>query len=185
MFNPLVLDAGKDITFYCGGIDGRTTLTACEEFCPKYSSCDTAGMANDELAKHYGLEEIIKYINLELKKTSFYEGICSIIIYGDGLVNYENIVSVVDNAIEKKFKVVTKTELGMKNLADISSLADVKEVYDRLSLIDEEKIEIEKSKEEFKNSYVEEINDENKEYEDDEKPKGFIEKIKKFLMGRY
>ena len=27
--------------------------------------------------------------------------------------------------------------------------------------------------------------DENKEYEDDEKPKGFIEKIKKFLMGRY
>ena len=122
------------------------------------------------------LEEIIKYINLELKKTSFYEGICSIIIYGDGLVNYENIVSIVDNTIEKKFKVVTKTELGMKNLADISSLADVKEVYDRLSL---------KSKEEFKNSYVEEINDENKEYEDDEKPKGFIEKIKKFLMGRY
>ena len=107
------------------------------------------------------------------------------IIYGDGLVNYENIVSIVDNTIEKKFKVVTKTELGMKNLADISSLADVKEVYDRLSLIDEEKIEIEKSKEEFKNSYVEEINDENKEYEDDEKPKGFIEKIKKFLMGRY
>lgn len=70
MFNPLVLDAGKDITFYCGGIDGRTTLTACEEFCPKYSSCDTAGMANDELASYersektgYGLEELIRKAN--------------------------------------------------------------------------------------------------------------------------
>lgn len=70
MFNPLVLDAGKDITFYCGGIDGRTTLTACEEFCPKYSSCDTAGMATDELASYersektgYGLEELIRKAN--------------------------------------------------------------------------------------------------------------------------
>ena len=68
----------------------------------------------------------------------------------------------------------------MKSLADISSLADVKEVYDRLSLIDEDKIEIEKSKEEYNNNYVEEIND---EYEEEE-PRGFIQKIKKFLMGK-
>ena len=127
------------------------------------------------------LEEIIKYINLEIKKTSFYEGICSIIIYGDGLVNYENVTSIVNNNIEKKCKVVTKAELGMKSLADISSLADVKEVYDRLSLIDEDKIEIEKSKEEYNNNYVEEVNDEYEEYEE---PKGFIQKIKKLLMGK-
>lgn len=127
------------------------------------------------------LDEIIKYINLEIKKTSFYEGICSIIIYGDGLVNYENVISVINKSIKKKCKVVTKAKLGMQDLADISSLAGVKEVYDRLNLIDEEKIEIEKSKEEYNNNYVEETKE---EYEEDKKPKGFIEKIKKFLVGK-
>lgn len=127
------------------------------------------------------LDEIIKYINLEIKKTSFYEGICSIIIYGDGLVNYENVTSIVNENFKKKCKIVTKTKLGMKNLSDISSLAGVKEVYDRLNLIDEEKIEIEKSKEEDNNNYVEETKE---EYEEDKKPKGFIEKIKKFLVGK-
>ena len=127
------------------------------------------------------LDEIIKYINLEIKKTSFYEGICSIIIYGDGLVNYENVISVINKSIKKKCKVVTKAKLGMQDLADISSLADVKEVYDRLNLIDEEKIEIEKSKEEYNNNYVEETKE---EYEEDKKPKGFIQKIKKFLVGK-
>ncbi|MCI7442904.1 MAG: cell division protein FtsA [Clostridium sp.] len=127
------------------------------------------------------LDEIIKYINLEIKKTSFYEGICSIIIYGDGLVNYENVISVINKSIKKKCKVVTKAKLGMQDLADISSLAGVKEVYDRLNLIDEEKIEIEKSKEEYNNNYVEETKE---EYEEDKKPKGFIQKIKKFLVGK-
>lgn len=71
MFNPLVLDAGKDITFYCGGIDDRTTLTACEEFCPKYSSCDTAGMANDELASYERSEkQVMGLKNLSEKPTA-------------------------------------------------------------------------------------------------------------------
>lgn len=62
MYRPLILDNGEDIAFHCGMLEGRTTLTACEEFCPEYSSCDTAGIANDELAKHCarGLLEIIK-----------------------------------------------------------------------------------------------------------------------------
>ena len=70
MDRPLILDNGKDIAFYCAKLDGKTTLTACEKFCPRYSSCDTAGMANDELASYetigkngYGLEEIIKKAN--------------------------------------------------------------------------------------------------------------------------
>lgn len=66
MDKPLILDNGTDITFHCGMLDGKTTLTACEQLCPRYSSCDTAGAANDELARYetaektgYGLEEII------------------------------------------------------------------------------------------------------------------------------
>ena len=67
---PHILDNGKDIAFYCARLEGKTTLTACEELCPRHSSCDTAGMANDELASYersektgYGLEELIRKAN--------------------------------------------------------------------------------------------------------------------------
>lgn len=70
MDRPHILDDGKDIAFYCAGLEGKTTLTACEEFCQRYSSCDNAGAANDELALYekaeqtgYGLEELIKKAN--------------------------------------------------------------------------------------------------------------------------
>lgn len=70
MDRPHILDDGKDIAFYCAGLEGKTTLTACEELCPRYSSCDTAGAANDELALYekaektgYGLEELIRKTN--------------------------------------------------------------------------------------------------------------------------
>lgn len=67
---PHILDNGKDIAFYCARLEGKNTLTACEELCPRHSSCDTAGMANDELASYersektgYGLEELIRKAN--------------------------------------------------------------------------------------------------------------------------
>ena len=70
MDKPHILDNGKDIAFYCARLEGKTTLTACEELCQRYSSCDTAGMANDELALYekaektgYGLEELIRKAN--------------------------------------------------------------------------------------------------------------------------
>lgn len=70
MDRPLILDNGKDIAFYCARIEGKTTLTACEKLCPRHSSCDTAAMANDELASYersektgYGLEELIRKAN--------------------------------------------------------------------------------------------------------------------------
>ena len=70
MDKPLIIDNGKDIAFYCARLEGKTTLTACEELCQRYSSCDTAGMANDELASYersektgYGLEELIQKAN--------------------------------------------------------------------------------------------------------------------------
>ena len=43
----LIIDNGKDIAFYCARLEGKTPLTACEELCPRHTSCDTVAMAND------------------------------------------------------------------------------------------------------------------------------------------
>ena len=70
MDKPLIMDNGKDIAFYCARLEGKTTLTACEELCPRHTSCDTVAIANDELALYekaektgYGLEELIRKAN--------------------------------------------------------------------------------------------------------------------------
>ncbi len=81
------------------------------------------------------IEEIVEYINLELKKTSFFEGICSIIIYGDGISCYENVFTVIKEQMDKKIKVINSRCLGMEDFSNISSLSIIKEVYDRLKLL--------------------------------------------------
>ena len=65
MNRPSIIDKGRDIVFNCGMLEGCTTLTACEYFCPKYSSCDTAALADDVLKKDCskGLLELIKTAN--------------------------------------------------------------------------------------------------------------------------
>lgn len=68
---PHILDNGKDIAFYCARLEGKTTLTACEELCPRHSSCDTAGMANDELASYERSEkQVMGLKNLSKKLTA-------------------------------------------------------------------------------------------------------------------
>ena len=81
------------------------------------------------------IEEIVEYINLELKKTSFFEGICSIIIYGDGISCYENVFDVIKEQMDKKVKLINSHYLGMEDFSNISSLSIIKEVYDRLKLL--------------------------------------------------
>lgn len=81
------------------------------------------------------IEEILNHINKELKNTGHYDRICSIILYGDGLSYFEDINEIVNNIFGIKTKVITKTDLGIKNSENITSLAIVKEVYDRLSLL--------------------------------------------------
>jgi cell division protein FtsA len=91
------------------------------------------------------IEEMLKIANEELKKSSYYQGICSIIIFGDGLSCFQNIDLLTDKEFEKKTKIITKDYLGMKNSSSITSLAIVKEVFDRMSLLKEDitKIEVE------------------------------------------
>lgn len=80
------------------------------------------------------LEEMLKLLNGKLKNSSYYEDICSIILYGDGMAYYESIDEMIHNEFEKKVRTITKEYLGMKNSLNITSLAIVKEVSDRLSL---------------------------------------------------
>lgn len=65
MDRPVIIDKGTGVVFNCAKIEGSTTLTACEEFCPRHSHCDTVAMANDVLANDYskGLIELIKSAN--------------------------------------------------------------------------------------------------------------------------
>ena len=63
------------------------------------------------------IEEIVEYINLELKKTSFFEGICSIIIYGDGISFYENVLDVIKKQMDKKVKLINSHCLGMEDFS--------------------------------------------------------------------
>ena len=48
----LVVDKGKDVMLFCPCLQGRTTLSACEQLCPRHSSCDRVAQAND-LLTHY------------------------------------------------------------------------------------------------------------------------------------
>jgi len=92
------------------------------------------------------IEEMLRIVKEELKNSSYYEGLCSIIIYGDGLSYFQNINLLVEKEFKKKIKIITKDYLGIKNASSITSLAIVKEVFDRLSLLKEDlnKIEVEK-----------------------------------------
>jgi len=96
------------------------------------------------------IEEMLNIANKELKKSSYYQGICSIIIYGDGLSYFQNINLLVGKEFEKKTKIITKDYLGMKNSSNITSLAIVKEIFDRMSLLKEDLIKIEEKFEDDK-----------------------------------
>ncbi|MDS0524973.1 ethanolamine ammonia-lyase reactivating factor EutA [Clostridium sp. SHJSY1] len=89
------------------------------------------------------LEELFNMVNSGLKNSSYYQGICSIIIYGDGISYYQNISNLVKNEFEKKAKVITKDDLGMKNSFNITSLAIVKDVFDIMKLLSKSSTEVE------------------------------------------
>lgn len=86
------------------------------------------------------IEEILNHIHMELKKTGHYDRICSIILYGDALSYFEDISEIVRKIFKIKIKIVKDVDLGIKNSENITSLALVKEVYDRLILLGDNKM---------------------------------------------
>lgn len=86
------------------------------------------------------IEEILNHIHMELKKSGHYDRICSIILYGDALSYFEDIAEFASNIFKKNVKIVKGIDLGIKNSENITSLALVKEVYDRLILLGDNKM---------------------------------------------
>lgn len=127
------------------------------------------------------LEEMLKIINEELKKTSYYEGICSIIIYGDGISYYENIYDIIKSQIKNKVKVVTKEDLGMHNPENITALAIVKEVYDRLELVYDDSMEVEEIEIVNEPLNSEKVNEKELGKKEKEERHGILRKLKSFL----
>ena len=121
------------------------------------------------------LEEVLNYINEELKNTSFCEGMCSIIIYGNGISYYENIVELVKNNIDFNTIIADNNYLGMKKTSNVTSLSIVKEVFDRLYLFESE------SKEELKKTEIEVNAEEIIEKEVNEGKSGLFGKIKRII----
>ena len=118
------------------------------------------------------IEEILRYVNLDLKNTSFFDGICSIIIYGDGISYYEYIDDMIRDSIEKRTKIITKEKLGIEDSENITSLALVKEVYDRFKLINDNLLN---NNEEIK------IKEDNENEQIKKEQRGIIKKFKSFL----
>lgn len=84
------------------------------------------------------IEEILNYVNNELKNTGHFDNLCSIILCSDSLTNFENINELSKEIMNDRVRIFTKNDFGMQNFSNITSLAIVKEVHDRVELICED-----------------------------------------------
>jgi cell division protein FtsA len=121
------------------------------------------------------IEEILSYVNIKLKNTGHYDRIYSIILYGDGVNYYEDINEIVRKTFEIQTRVITKSELGIKNSENITSMAIAKEVYDRLNLLGNKGIV-----QANKNNEIKRI-DENHNLHNNEGENHIIKKLKDFF----
>ena len=81
------------------------------------------------------IEEILKIIIFELKKQKCYDKIDNIVIFGDGLIYFEDIKELSYNICRKKMLFLSPNQTYLQNSSTNSSLAIVKDMYDDLKLI--------------------------------------------------
>ena len=122
------------------------------------------------------IEEILNHIHMELKKSGHYDRICSIILYGDALSYFEDIAEIVSKIFKKKIKIIKDIDLGIKNSENITSLALVKEVYDRLILLGDNKIIPNNKKSEKEN-----VNEDTEILHNNEDENHILNKLKSFF----
>jgi cell division protein FtsA len=120
------------------------------------------------------IEEILNHVNTKLKNTGHYDRICSIILYGDGVTYFEDISEIVRKIFKIKTKVIRKSDLGIKNAENITSLAIAKEVYDRLILLEDKNVDLTNKNNEISNENLHSNKSENHILK---KVKGFFGKI--------
>ncbi|MDD7793635.1 cell division FtsA domain-containing protein [Clostridium sp. 'White wine YQ'] len=81
------------------------------------------------------IEEILKIVILQLKKASYYDKISNVIIFGEGIVNFEGIRGLAKTIIGKKITITTKNSHNLQNSSTILSLSIVKGAYDDIELL--------------------------------------------------
>ncbi|MDR3594732.1 cell division FtsA domain-containing protein [Clostridium sp.] len=121
------------------------------------------------------IEEILSYVNIKLKNTGHYDRIYSIILYGDGVNYFEDIDEIVRKIFKIQTKVIRKTELGIKNPENITSMAIAKEVYDKLNLLEYKDVV------QFDKNNENKINGKKEDLHNNEGENHIIKKFKDFL----
>lgn len=120
------------------------------------------------------IEEIINFIYEDIKNTSFFNEINSIILIGDGINYFEGVKELVEEKINKKAIVITKYDLNLQNSSIISSIGIVKDVYDKVKLLCDEPVFFDKR---ISNNHQKEDNTIKKKKTYFTKIKGFLEDI--------
>ena len=93
---------------------------------------------------------------------------------------YENIYNIIKSQIKNKVKVVTKEDLGMHNPENITALAIVKEVYDRLELVYDDSMEVEEIEIVNEPLSSEKVNEKELGKKEKEERHGILRKLKVF-----
>lgn len=86
------------------------------------------------------LDEILEHIYEEISNNQFYNNVDYFIITGDGIVYFEEIDTKIQGILGKKVSIFKKDNFYLNNSSIITSIGIVKEVYDRLKLICDEKV---------------------------------------------
>ncbi|WP_244833250.1 cell division FtsA domain-containing protein [Clostridium sp. BJN0001] len=81
------------------------------------------------------IEDILNYVNNQLKKTSHYDNICSIILFGNGLSYFEKVGEFSKSILKKNVKVITNKELGLRSSENITSMAVLKDTEELINVI--------------------------------------------------
>lgn len=103
------------------------------------------------------IEEIFNYVKKDLESLEIYDRIENILIFGDGITSFEEINGFIQDLFGKKVILYTKNELNLENSSKITSIAIVKEVYDRLKLVYKEEIFLDKILMDYKKENESEI----------------------------
>lgn len=132
------------------------------------------------------IEEILKYVKNELKKASHFTETCSIILYGESLTNFDKAQLLVREIIGTNAQIITKDDFGMNNFNDLTSLAIVKEIHDKVELLYKNSSEVIEEFKKIESNYQsnEEVIDNKEvviEVEEKESKKSIVGKLRSFL----
>lgn len=83
---------------------------------------------------NYRIEEILVLVKSVISTNYNYNDISNIIIYGQALVEFENIKNVCSNVFDKNIKIITKDYIGLQNSSIINSFAIVKYIENDVKL---------------------------------------------------